>query len=769
MKRLTFVAIVLLAAAPAILLAQGQPDRVADVRVRGNERLTDAAVLNMVRTRVGAAYEEQIVQADERRLLESGRFETVAVEKTDSDDGIIVTFVVNERPAVTDLRIVGNSEISTSELLREVPLGPGDALNRYSIESARQGILNLYRGKGYAFAEVTVDAQALADSQVVYRITEGPRTRIAKIRFQGAESFGRLKLGQQIGSSARFWPFVTGNLDLEQIEQDVQALRNFYINEGFLDVEVGRLPIDFNEDRSRATLTFLVDEGPRYKVNEVIFRGNEVFSQPQLRERLNMTGGEYYTALGLRRDLERLRDTYGEVGFIEAQVASERQYPAPADEPTAAAEAPGLVNVVYTIREGSQYSVGAIDIRGNEVTQERVIRRELQVQPGQLYNAVAMDNSRQRLLESRLFERVEITPLGQAPAHRDVLVEIAEGRTGNFIVGAGVSSNSGLLGNITFQQRNFDLFGWPESWRQFATGKAFKGAGQTLRVVAEPGTELMRFSVDWFEPYLFDRPYSLANRAFLFERGREAYDEQRIGDIVSLGHRFPNRWYAQLAQRIEGVEMDADFDAPIEVREDDGDHLLLSTKGSLTRDRTDSRWMPSRGDRFEVSYEQIYGDYTFGALEAEYRIYRTLYVDPLDRKHIIAGRFSAGRILGDSPVFERFYGGGIGSVRGFEYRGISPRGTGSDDPIGGEMELFAGAEYSFPILGEQLRGVVFLDTGTVEEGSSISTYRASVGMGLRWVVPIFGPLPLSLDFGFPIAKDDDDETQLVSFSFGWTF
>jgi len=184
--------------------------------------------------------------------------------------------------------------------------------------------------------------------------------------------------------------------------------------------------------------------------------------------------------------------------------------------------------------------------------------------------------------------------------------------------------------------------------------------------------------------------------------------------------------------------------------------------------------MPTTGDRFNFGYEQVVGTDTFGKFNAQYKIYRTVYVDALDRKHLLAGRTAFGQIVGDAPVFEKFYGGGIGSIRGFEYRGISPRGhwpSGArhKDAIGGDMMFFAGAEYSFPILADQLRGVVFVDSGTVEEDFELTTYRISAGFGVRWTIPFFGPVPMAFDFGFPLVKDEDDRTQVFSFSLGWTF
>ena len=266
-------------------------------------------------------------------------------------------------------------------------------------------------------------------------------------------------------------------------------------------------------------------------------------------------------------------------------------------------------------------------------------------------------------------------------------------------------------------------------------------------------------------------------KSYVFDRGYDDYDITRLGVQTSFGHLFKNRWYGELSNRVEGIQMDVDSTEQIscvEFNEDAGSHLLIGLRGSLTRDRTDSRWMPTTGDRFQVSYEQVVGTEVFGKLGADYRIYRTVYVDALDRKHILAGRVTFGQILGDATVFERYFAGGTGSLRGFDFHGISPRGHNAagqktSDAIGGDMLLLAGAEYSFPIFGDKLRGVVFMDTGTVESDFGITSYRVAAGFGVRWTIPFFGPVPMALDFGFPLAKDKDDDTQIFSFSLGWTF
>jgi outer membrane protein insertion porin family len=753
------------------LAAQTPPSAptVAEVSVEGNVHMSESAMMSYIRTRAGDFYDESVVQADVQRLLTTGRFESVDARLTDTPQGPSVTFVVVEKPVINRIEIRGNKAIKEGVLLKELPFATGSAFSPQSARLGRDALLNKYRQEGYYFAEVTLDEAALQRGEVIYEINEGHIVRTRHIDFRGNEHFADIRLRFSISSGVRIWPFTKGQLDDDKIEQDIQTIRTMYIDEGFLEAQVSAQK-EFTEDKRNARLVFNIEEGPRFRVNQVSFVGNTVFSSDELAGRITLGQGEYYTALALRRDLERLQDTYGEIGFINASATSSRTFLDPsAQAPQWAADAkdPALLNVTFDIQEGQQYRVGQVLIRGNSVTYDRVIRRELRFHPEQLYNTVAVKESRRSLLESRLFEDVTIVPVGQEPGVRDALVNVREGQTAEFIIGAGISSRDGLVGNISFAQRNFDLFGWPKPGR---TGPAMRGAGQTLRVTAEPGVELMRSTIDWYEPYIFDQPYSLGVRGFIVTRERESYDETRFGPVVSVGHTFKNRWYGELAGRLEGVDIsDVDSNAPRDVRDVKGSNFLAGLKATIARNRTDSRWAPSTGDSLRLSYEQVTGDFDFGVATADYQVYYTVWMDALDRKHIVSLRGSAGNIFGDAPVFERFYGGGLGSVRGFKYRGISPRGGIDEDPIGGDFMLFAGAEYTFPLIAEVVRGVVFLDSGTVETDFGVNSYRVAAGFGLRWVIPFFGPIPMSLDFGFPLSKESEDDRQIVSFSLGWVF
>jgi len=761
------------------LLAQPEataPNVVIELRVEGNEILSDSAVLVNVNTRPGQPYSEKLVQEDVQRLAETGRFDEVIATETRTDQGVIVTFKVQERRLVRELGFRGNKAMKDKDLRRIVTFGAGDPIVPFQIDRGAEAIASKYRSSGYNFVKVTLDQSALAEKQeVVYDIEEGPKVSLRSIRFEGNKAFSARQLRGKISSRKRLWPFIAGVLDAEAVDRDVLDLRNYYRSEGFLDARVDRL-LKFSPDKRRAELTFVIDEGGRYRIRKTIFQGNKVFASEEIRKELKLGEGRFYNALTLRRDLEKVESLYGEIGYIDTHVTVREVYPSP-DEPVpgwlevAPGEKPALVDLVYDVAEGEQFRVGRIDIRGNMITKMNVIRRQLQIRPGQFFNTVALDETRQRLMETWLFEDVVITPFGDEPGVRNALVEVTERETSQFIIGVGVSSNVGPSGTISLTERNFDLFAWPRSWDDITSGRAFKGAGQYFAITAEPGTEFMRFRADWREPYLFDKPYSLGTRAFVFSSGRETYDESRYGGLVSLGHRFKNRWYGEVAGRIEGIRVDG-IDrkkAPPDVWDVAGSSTLAGLKGTLVRDNTDSRWLPSKGDRLSLSYEQVAGDFTFGRANADYHLYHTVYLDPLDRKHILAGRLAVGRIFGSAPVFERFYGGGLGSIRGFRFRGISPRAGRYEQVVGGEFMTFVGTEYSFPLAGKQLRGVVFLDSGTVERDFEIDTYRAAAGFGFRIHVPFFGPVPMSLDFSFPLNKTDADDAQLVSFTFGWVF
>ncbi len=737
------------------------------VEIVGLETISEAYVRRVIKTREAQPFQRRQVEEDVRELLRSRRFLNVFATTAVEEAQAIVTFTVQEKPEILTVELEGNKRFSDSTLFALTPAA-GDALDAYDIRRGREEIIRKYKEAGYYYVQVELDERAVLDEgRVVYRVNEGPRVRVRQISLVGNRSFPDWRLRPRIRTRTAWWFLRMGAFDEEVADRDALELQRFYRDEGYLDVRVG-YRLEFDEvARSDLHLVFVIEEGERYRINDIVVEGNSAFSAEQIRGVMGLEPGNVLRDEALTMDRRRVQDLYGEIGYVDAAIEAGHQF----------LEQPGLVTLRYVIYENKQSRFGRITIRGNQRTKDEVVRRELGFHPGELYNTVAAREAEQRLLETGLFNQATITHLDDMDGLREALVEVEEADTVTFLVGFGVSTDSGVLGTLTIENRNFDLMDWPRSWGQFWRGRAFRGDGQRLRFQAEPGTELTRFRIDFTEPYLLDRPVRLDTSAYLFQRGRDGYDEQRIGLMFSLGKRFPHGllagWAVEGAFRVEGVSID-DLDplVPNIVREAKGDHLLTSVKGTIVRDTTDSRMVPSRGYRLTLSWEQVGalgGDFDFSRPGVSFSWYRTLRTDIFDRKSVLGMRAETAVLVGDAPVFERFYGGGFGSLRGFSYRGISPRAGIMNTRVGGKFVLLTGGEYSFPIYGKNIRGVTFLDMGTVEDSVKLTSWRAAVGFGLRINVDFFGPVPIVLDFGFPIAKHGDDNTQVFNFAFGASF
>jgi outer membrane protein insertion porin family len=435
------------------------------------------------------------------------------------------------------------------------------------------------------------------------------------------------------------------------------------------------------------------------------------------------------------------------------------------------------VAVEFDIEEGKPYRIGEVIVTGNVTFQDRTIRRILDEEnftPGELYNADAAsgtgDGQLERIVkETVVAESVLIQPMGDDPNTRDAMVTITEGQTGSIMVGAGIASDDGLIGQISLTQRNFDITDTPTKFSDIFSGQAFRGAGQQLRIVASPGTEYSSYLIGFTEPYLYDRPISFNMSGSYYERYRETYDEERLTGRVGLLKRYPDDWRRGISFRAEDVKIsDLDWDAPEDVVDVEGDNMLFGTRFFIEKDTTDNRFLPTKGYNFDFGYELVVGDHNFGLLEGGYRWYKTLWEDLNELKTVLETKVKAGTTVADAPVFERYYLGGNGEwgLRGFEYRGVSPRGGPSDEPIGSEWVILGNAEVAIPLGNETFSWLFFSDAGMIDDGGP----RWSVGTGIQIKIPqFFGPVPMRLEVAAPLMKEDEDDTQAFSFSVGALF
>lgn len=744
---------------------------VEDVRVLGNTQVSTAVILNVVRTRAGERFDPDTVQEDYQRIYQLRKFANVEAKAEPTATGVIVSFIVTEQKQVQQIRYRGNARIDTPTLQGVVDLHEGEAIDAFRISIARQAIEALYKEKNFPYAHVTVDRDHLAQTgQLVFDIVEGPNVRVRKVDFAGNRSFSDDRLRDQVQTKYWIWIFRPGTFDPESVDDDVAALRRYYEGKGFFDVKVGR-KITESPDQTELKVTFVIEEGKRYTVERVSFRGNTSVSEEQLRRDLKLAPGGYFEQELLQRDVRQIVRAYSPFGFIYQPGSQSPDYLRIQPKTVFRKEA-GTVELLYQISEGKPFRLGRVIVKGNARTQEKVVYREMRVSAGEKYNAAEIADATDRLRGTPYFSNVTITPIGDAPEVRDLLVEVTEARTATFGVGAGVNSNGGVGANITYEQRNFDITNWPDSWGDAFTDRAFIGAGQNFRISLEPGTEATNASIRFSEPWLFDQPYSFTAEAYYRDRLREHWRETRGGGRVTFGKRFDYVHSAALTLRGEDVNVHDIEDDPIrapEVLALAGHSTLTSAMLQLRRDTTNRGPLPYRGSSTVLgweSYGALGGDFTFQKLTLGYDYFIPIYEDLLDRRTVLGLHADAGWIWGTAPFFERFYAGGIGTIRGFRFRGISPRSGLDDDPVGGDFSITGSAELGFPLYGDNLRGVIFSDVGTVEREFEIGTIRSSVGFGFRLVLPFFGQAPVALDFALPLTKDGEDETEWLSFSFG---
>lgn len=742
---------------------------ISEVRIVGLQRVDESYVRNQLRSQVGQPYAQGEVQGDRSRLLRTGRFYDVRAEPQLLDGRIVLTYTLVERQAILSVDYEGAYAFKRKKLDEALPFAAGDPLSLFMVRQGQEAIERLYKEKGYAYVEVTFDEKLAENEQrVVYLIVENQRVRVREVSFEGNTVFSKQELQGVVATKPYLPIFRAGDFDPDRAVRDAAAVQKYYRDRGYLDAEVGYRSEFEDVAREKLVVVFQVNEGTRYLVGELRLQGFNVFTEEELLTEMILKVGDPLLDARLQADVKRLTTLYGSHGYIYAHVVPSWVF---------AAE-PGQVVVTLAFAEGQPFNIGDIQVRGNAHTQEKCVRRELRFYPEEIYDITKTQDAENRLKGTGLFTAATIEPVGDEQGVRDALVTVEENpQTTQFIAGVGASSNSGLIGNITLENTNFDITDWPKSWGEFFRGRAFRGAGQTMRISLNPGTELNSFRVDFREPYLMDKPIGFGAGVYLFDRDRDGYTEQRVGTTFSFDKRFEDGflkgWAGEVAFRAEYVNVkDRQAFAAKDIRDVDGGNYLSTARLSLVHDTTDSRFTPSRGHRFRASWEQagaMGGDFYHAKLGANYVQHWTVFVDENDRKSVVSARGEVNQILGDAPVFERYYAGGIGSMRGFNYRGISPRDGLRNNRVGGDFMALCGAEYSFPLYTDLIRGVFFTDMGTVERDFGISTWRMSIGGGIRLTLPIFGTIPMEFDLAAPISKGGDDDTQIFSFFIGLPF
>ena len=751
---------------------------VREIKITGNVQVQEGTIRGAIRLREGDPYTDKAVQADVDRLWRLGLFEDIETALERVPRGARVVFRVIERPVVKAVRFEGNRKVRDSKLKDKTGLEVGKYLKYYVAKSDMEKIRQSYREKGFQFAEVRQEFERDKDGvTVVYKISEGPKVFIKTIRFQGNNAFKDKKLLKQKETRRRRFPSILfpGTFDRHDFDSDIIKLRDFYRNKGWLDAVVA-WDIEYSEDKKRMFITIYIEEGERYHIESVHLRGNRLFTSGEIRKRLPLAVGDYFSPEEFQRGGQVIMDMYGEQGYIDAGVRRRTSY----------AEVGPTVAVSYDIKENQRSYVEQIKIRGNERTKDNIIRRELTFYPGERVDTKKIRETQDRLVGTGFLDLHTDQPVrvdferASSPQMRDIAIDLTEGRTGTLQFAVGYSTNLGVIGDISYNDTNFDYADLPKGWRDMFAGRAFHGAGQVFRARFSPGTHRQEYSLSFQEPSFQDGPYSYGAGGFFYTRFRRDFDERRLGGTVNLGKRINKHNVGRLTLGLQNIDIRRiDADAPKDVFDMKGHHLKPSVELSRTSDHRNHRLFPSKGYKLRGSIEVADADVKTVKALVQGKHYFTVYQRRRDRlRHVLSLAATLGAVKaysGSVPMFERFFAGGsaggnAASLRGFEFRGVSPVDDVHHKQVGGELLGLVTLQYDIPIYKKTLTGIVFVDAGNVEdeldEFAKPDNIRVSTGFGIRMRLPFLGAGAVALDFGFPIMKQKHDDREVFSFNIG---
>ena len=750
--------------------AQGLPASrpiVRDIRIEneGAGHIDRSYVLSHLGQKIGTELDYALVSADVRKILKTGIVSDIRVSARELVDGVELILSVEKRLRLeTPLKVAGSKHFREGKIRDWIGLEPGDYVDDAVLGDRVRKVVQEYRDDKYASVEVSweideTDHQHGLGAVTVF-VDEGSKARVKKTHFEGNAQISDEALKQVLEHQAWWNPlgwFGGRKYDIDEIEMGRDAIRRHYIAQGYLDASVGT-PRVAPIKKGKLAVTYVVDEGNRYSVSDVTLDGVELFDPEQIERLLVIAPGSPALRETLMVSIKRIRDRYGREGYAGTSVR-------PVLTPDALAR---KVAVHLEVTEGSLTRVRHIHIRGNTRTRDKVIRRELLVRPGDLYNSVKIQRSERIVQNLGFFSRVqsfdETTP---DAALRDLVMEVEEKRTGQFMMGAGFSSVDNLVGFLELSQGNFDLTGWPY----------FTGGGQKLRTRLQFGTTRRRFDVSFVEPWFLDRRLSLGVDLYRSDSDYDDYSLERTGGAVSIGRALPGPNRINYRYQLENVRqydvadtneythLDATLD-PYYFTED-SDVTSSSLRITVTHDTRDNPFVPSRGNRVNIFGELAGGPLGFDTDTYRLGIQSRHYI-PLWFGHVLSfrGSFEMVDEYGDTeemPISDRLFLGGGRTIRGFEYREVGPkvgREVPTDNgsyvyhrPYGGRSMVLGGVEYTIPLLSK-FRAATFCDAGNAWRNAfdvDLSDLAVTAGVGIRIDMPGF---PIRIDRAWVLRRDD---------------
>ncbi len=745
------------------------------IKFVGTANVNEQVVRANMQIRDGGDFDEVVLDRDIRSLYRTGLFEFIEV-KHEAVNPTTFNLVVEVTPKfrVLAVRFEGNMKMKSNRLEKEVKVKPNQALDERQVKEDSEKLREFYQKAGYNQVSInyTIDKDRVGGfGTVIFKIREGAKVKIAEIKFVGNKSVRSKALGGGTFSSGvmetkKWWMFSwltgSGRYKDDQFEDDLDKLRDYYREAGFLDVEIPQDKVLFTYPTpEKLVIVIQITEGRQYRIGEVNFSGNKLFPSTLLRRVVRQKTGAIFVPSKVDADRQRLDDFYGKDGYLDTRVQLTRK-------PNVAT---GAIDLEYRIQESEKFNVESIVIEGNSKTKSTVILRELVLGPGDTFSTVLMKISQLRLENTRFFESSDVSPQEtNIPGRRNMRIAVREGRTGNLTFGAGFSSLERATLFAEVSQSNFDLF----NRRSF-----FQGDGQKFRLRMQLGSLSSEVVLSFEEPWLFQKQLGLGFSVFRTssEYNSSFYSQIQTGFEVYLRKHLWELWNGRLSYTYEIFDIqDISPSASSVIQALAGSNASSSIGFQLERDTRDKIINTTSGNRVEVNLKFSGGPLGGSKINNNYSLeFRGSQFFPVfEAQNQVLAFLARGGVVqnfGDAtdvPYYNKWYQGGPQSLRGYEFREVSPRDN-FNEPIGGKTTGFFSAEYSFDIVSP-IRFAIFYDAGFVNRKAydfNPADYHDNFGFGLRLFV---AGAPLSLDFGIPMRGDPlAKKGNQFNFSFGTRF
>lgn len=746
MKKIKFILILLcLIASPFSLLAQDVPT-IFKIDIAGNEKIDTGFIVNNIKIKEKEAYNLDKVREDMKNIYKTGFFSDVQIDIRDIDKGKHITFIVIERPTVKAIFISGNKEVKTPDLVEKLKIRTNTVLNTERVKESIDELKKFYAGKGYYAIKINygIDYGEEYTATVNIDIEEPKQAYVKKITFTGNKAFKANTLKDYMRTKEKgilSWMTGSGILDSDAIEEDRKYLESFYNDNGYVRVNIGVPDIAISKDGKTLTVKIPIDEGSVYKVGTIDFAGDVILGKDELVKKLKTKTGNTFRSSLFHEDVLTLTDLYQDQGYAFCEIVPL----------TLINESSKSVDLTYSMTKGQEVYFNRINILGNTKTRDKVVRRELKITEGDRFSSSNLKESKRKLKNTTFFKDTDMKIIKtEDPNKVNVDLTVEERPTGTISVGAGYSTSESVLLSGSIAQENF------------------LGTGRKVILDASLGGVTQQYRFTYLEPYIFDKNLSAGFSVFDFRRIFDTYDYNTQGGSISLIRPLTDYTKVTSRYRIENTNVTNIEDiASSYIKEQEGSTVTSALSLGLQKNTIDDMTNPTKGVNAAITTEVaggiFSGDNNFVSIVGSYGRYFPLKF--LDSAFFVKGTAGMIRPYGgkEVPIYEKFYVGGLNSIRGFKYGEAGPLDE-NEEPIGAKNQVYANFEWIFPIYKPAgLKGVLFFDAGHGFDKTSDFSLKTTAGFGIRWFSP-FGPI--RLEFGFNLRPKEGERSNAFDFAIG---